>query len=231
MPTVTIPGVGPVERKWVIGAGVGIAGYVLWRYWRAAHTAPSTADLIDPQTGLPYTTEGMTAAGYVNPNPVTSVDTTTGGDIRTNQQWVAAVTEALSNIGTDPSWIATVLGKYLAGQPLTSDEASTVRTAWAYKGKPPEGPTSFTLTTDQSTPGGGGTLTADFGGGQWLDDFLLKVNAANPNLGMTKAKLLALNPNLPLARADNEGFLSSSNPPGPGPVRDVFGASGTAKLN
>lgn len=234
MPTVTLPGVGPVERKWLIGGGVAALAYVVYRYWKASHAAPAdTGSLIDPQTGLPYSAENLSTGGYVNPNPVTSVDTTTGSEIRTNAQWVAAVVEALSNIGTDPSWTGAVMGKYLASQPLTSDEANTVRVAWAFKGKPPEGPNTFTLATDQSTPGGSssGTLTMDYNGGEWLDAFLLRVNAAHPNLLMTKAKLVALNPNLPIARADAEGYLSASNPPGPGAVQDVFGASGTAKLN
>jgi hypothetical protein len=159
MPTVTIPGVGPVERRWVIGVGVGVGGYVLYRYWKAAHATPAAdASLIDPQTGLPYATENLSGGGYVNPNPVTSVDTSTGNEVRTNQEWVSAVTADLTtNAGMDPSWVSSVLGDYLARQPLTSDQAATVRQAWAFRGKPPEGPDTYALATGTSTPGGGST--------------------------------------------------------------------------
>ena len=156
MPTVDLPGVGPVERKWVwIGgaAVVGIAGY----YWYTKKKPPGSGlvdPTIDPLTGLPYSAENMPQTGFVNPNPVQSViDGTTGNGITTNTEWTADVIEKLGNIGIDPNYVAGVLGKYLASQPLTLDEAATVRTAWAFSGKPPQGPNTFTLATGSSTPG------------------------------------------------------------------------------
>ena len=63
--------------------------------------------------------------------------------------------EKLGNVGQDPSFVSGVLGKYLSSQPLTSDEANVVRMAWAFSGKPPQGPNTFTLATSGgSTPGG-----------------------------------------------------------------------------
>lgn len=162
MPEIDVPLVGRVERKWVIAGGLTAVGIAAWWYLSGrSRKAAADAAAIDPLTGLPYSAEqGTGTGGYVNPNPVQSVIDGTGGRITTNAEWAAAVTEALGNLGIDPNYLAGVLGKYLGRQPLTLTEAATVRTAWAYKGKPPEGPDSFTLETGGgSTPGGGGGTT------------------------------------------------------------------------
>jgi hypothetical protein len=43
--------------------------------------------------------------------------------------------------------------RYLDNQALTTAEADIIRTAWAYAGKPPQGPSNYRLT--QSAPAGG----------------------------------------------------------------------------
>jgi hypothetical protein len=150
---VTVPGAGKVKRQWVYVAVLGAAGIVAYAWWKRRNEAPPST--VDPQTGmdLSASTDGNT--GFVNPHPVQSVIDTTGGAITTNPGWVAAVTEKLSSM-FELDFIGNVLGKYLSNQPLTSDEASLVRTAWAYQGKPPEGPGTITLTGGGSTPGTGG---------------------------------------------------------------------------
>lgn len=158
MPTVHVPGVGDVERKYV-WYGLGTAGLIaIWYWWRQRTSSASTSsttdpNAIDPLTGLPYSAEQSGNTGYVNPNPVTAIDTTTGNGITTNQAWVADVIDKLGNIGQDPAFVGAVLGKYLASQPLTLEEAAVVRMAWAFSGKPPQGPNNFTLATGGSTPG------------------------------------------------------------------------------
>jgi hypothetical protein len=179
---ITIPGVGPVDRKYVIIGGVVVAGAVFW-FWTHRNQTPGGADTptIDPLTGLPYTTENQPQTGYVNPNPVQSVIDQTTGDIKTNADWTAAVTDKLGNIGIDPQYLADVLGKYLGGQAVTLTEAATIRIAWAYVGKPPQGPDTIKLTTGTSNPGGGGgtpgptpkTTSAVLKGwhvNQWIND-------------------------------------------------------------
>lgn len=158
MPTVHVPGVGDVERKYV-WYGLGAAGIIAaWYWWRqrmaSASSTATDPNAIDPLTGLPYSAEQSGDTGFVNPNPVTSIDTRTGNGITDNQAWVADVIDKLGNIGQDPSFVGAVLGKYLASQPLTLEEAAVVRMAWAFSGKPPNGPNSFTLATTSSTPGG-----------------------------------------------------------------------------
>lgn len=153
MPTVDIPGVGPVERRnvWIgLAAAVGVAGFVWLRRRNQAAASPDAT--VDPLTGLPYSAENQPSTGYVNPNPVQSVIDSTGA-ITTNAEWTADVIGKLGNIGMDSGFVGSVLGKYLASQPLTLDEAAVVRTAWAFSGKPPQGPDNFTLSSTSSTPG------------------------------------------------------------------------------
>lgn len=158
MPEVDVPGVGRVERKYV-WYGLGAVGVIAAWYWwrsRSSSSTSSTVDpnAIDPMTGLPFSAEQNGNTPFVNPNPVQAVINGVGGNgITTNQEWVADVTEKLGNIGVDPSFLSAVLGKYLASQPLTSDEADIVRRAWAYSGKPPQGPNNIILATTASTPG------------------------------------------------------------------------------
>lgn len=155
MPTVDVPGVGPVEKKWVWG-GLAVAGSIAALYWfrRRNQSASAPDATIDPLTGLPYSAENQPATGYVNPNPVQSVIDSTGA-VTTNAEWTADVIGKLGNIGMDAGFVGAVLGKYLASQPLTLEEAAVVRTAWAFSGKPPQGPDNFTLSSGSSQPGGG----------------------------------------------------------------------------
>lgn len=166
MPTVAVPVVGQVERKWLIGGGALVAVLVGYAYWRRRGSTSSTGidpNAIDPLTGLTYAAEAAQTSGYVNPNPGASgadtvTDTSTTA-ITTNVQWSNAVESALGGI-YDEAFITSTLGKYLAGQPLTSDEAMLVRAAWAFVGHPPDDK-QIILTTTGSTPGGSnGTVVA-----------------------------------------------------------------------
>jgi len=155
--TVDVPQIGKVDRKWLYAGGAVVAGIVGYAYWaRSRSRSVFDPNAIDPMTGLPYSAS-MSTGPYVNPNPRASGSDTVdnqSGQILTNQQWSAAVTESLINVGYDAGFVASVLGKYLSKQPLTSDEANMVRVAWAYQGKPPEGPDTIVMQTGGgSTPG------------------------------------------------------------------------------
>ncbi len=146
---IEVPAIGRVDRKYLYGAialVVGIVGYAWWNRSRAEATT-----VVDPATG---SEDPATGGAYVNPRPVTSTVDQTGDVIDTNAEWTQAVTARLSTMFYDSQFIATTLGRYLGRQPLTADEADLIRTAWAFEGKPPDGPDSFTLsnTGGQPTP-------------------------------------------------------------------------------
>lgn len=152
MGDVEVPAVGKVPQQWLYVGGAVVAGIVGWAYYqrRKAAATPTT----DPVTGMSTGTLDQGAAGdYTNPAPVTSTVDLTGGAPTTNAAWSDLVTTKLSNLGDDAAFIASSLGKYLSNTPLTSEEADLIRRAWAYAGKPPQGPGLFSLSASGSTPG------------------------------------------------------------------------------
>jgi hypothetical protein len=163
---VTVPGVGPVEKKyvyWALGITAGIVGYAWWRH-RGQSSAPAlVAD----------STTGATGATGGSPPPIdTSGGGSTPGLITNNQQWTQDVLNKMGAVGGDEEGhILSVLGKYLNKVALQPDEIDIVRQAWALSGKPPEGPDNFIIAstgTGTGTPppsgGGGGTTTTSVPG-------------------------------------------------------------------
>ncbi len=175
--TITIAG-HKVNKIAAAGAGIGLAVVAIYLYRRhqasaaaAASSAPatSTADTsqIDPETGYPYGSPEDQAAlqsmgtGYGYGTYGGGGDTggplpTTGGGFTTNAQWTQAVEQYFGSDGTDA--IGAALGKYIAGLPVTSDQATIIEQAIAAEGNPPvngpEGmPPSFKLVS------GGGQAT------------------------------------------------------------------------
>jgi hypothetical protein len=207
---VRLPGIGEVDRRWLYAGGALVAGIVGYAWWqRSRGTAPAEAGpAIDPLTGLPVDPQTGTG-GYVNPRPVQSViDGTNPDEIRTNVQWTQAVTDKLTLLGSwDAGFIATTLGKYLANQPLNPDEQALVRTAWAYAGKPPEGPAQFVPAptggggNNNPPPGGGGGnnnppvqgVYENVTEGMHVDPWLAAIQAIH---GATEGQIAALNPTL-----------------------------------
>lgn len=151
--SVKLPGIGPVKKTYLfVGVGaVGIlAAYIVWRRQQAASAAaevPADASLGDglttPAGSDVY--QGATAGGAPTADPnITPMPTT-------NIEWTQQVLDYFSWL--EPGFVTSTVGKYLARVPLSTDEADFVRQAWAARGKPPEGPTTFTLTTDGNTTG------------------------------------------------------------------------------
>lgn len=166
---VDVPKIGPVQRKWLIGAGVGVAAYVGWRYWQASQSAaapppPESAGTIGADIG-------SGSGGYYDPNGSDGIGgTTTVGDVMsTDQQWYAAALLALDDAGYDTGAAALALGKYLRSEPLTAAEQDMVKVALAAAGTPPSGqkaivtqttPTPSGLTAPQNLRSGGTPTTA-----------------------------------------------------------------------
>ncbi len=151
--TVKLPGVGPVKKVYVyVGVGaVGVlAAYIMWRRQQAAglEETPADAELGDGlTTGAGSDVyQGANAGGAATADPdITAMPTS-------NVEWTQQVLDFFTWL--EPGFVSSTIGKYLARVPLSADEGDFVRQAWAARGKPPEGPTTFTLTSGTNTPGG-----------------------------------------------------------------------------
>jgi len=150
---VDLPAIGSVKRQYLYGAVALVVGIVGYAWWEHKNSGPRTitSDAL-PDVGEPAQTGGA----YTNPRPVTStVDNTNPDQIRTNTDWTRAVTDKLALLNYDTAHVGAVIGKYLGGLGLTADEADLIRTAWAYAGKPPEGPATIRTVGDGTHPGVG----------------------------------------------------------------------------
>lgn len=147
---VKLPVIGPTSKRVILWGGVAVVVIVGAAYVYRGRRAKAGGDVavVDPATG--------TAVGgaYVNPAPSRTVDSSINdqGLITTDDQWVNAVAPKLISAGWDAQFVYLVLGKYLAGQALTQDEASVIRAAWGLQGKPPS-QREIILAQDTSQPG------------------------------------------------------------------------------
>lgn len=155
MPTVKLPVVGTVERRYVIIGGATVVVIVGYVWWRRRQTATAAA------AATTDSTTGSSLPGDVpfsNPVPGAlgdgTVDTTGGTAVTSNDQWSNKVIGLLAN-DYNTQYMETTLGKYLDGQPLTQDEASFIRAAWAVAGHPPQDKSIILATSGGSTPGNG----------------------------------------------------------------------------
>lgn len=177
MSDVHVPGLGNVPKPVMIAAlagGVGIIGYAWWRRSSgggAAATDPTATDptatdtsgTIDPSTGVPYAQEygsytGIGASGYYADQSTGAVIGSGYGPTQiapatTNAAWAQQVEATLTALGYDPVTTAAAIGKYLTGQPVTSDQAAIVQAAIGQQGYPPEGALPIhTQTSTGQTP-------------------------------------------------------------------------------
>jgi len=132
--TVTLPAVGSVKKQYVMAGGALVVGIVGYAYWQKAKTPPIEEyvvpldQIVDPASS---TTAGITtAANTSTPDPSTLPPGTPA-------EWSQRVVQALSEIGFEPDFIATTVGKYLARQELEQKEADLIRTAIALIGNVP----------------------------------------------------------------------------------------------
>jgi len=156
-PTVKVPGVGPVQRRYVYIGGAVVVVIVAGAWvMHLRRRASGTSLEFDPATG------SVTGSGlYTNPVP----DPAESGQavepvnvIDTNAEWGQAAVEALTSAGWDRQFAAIAIGKYLSESPLTKEEETAVRAAWGLLGKPPVNPPPIHPTTSTSTPGGSTTI-------------------------------------------------------------------------
>lgn len=156
--TVKVPGVGPVQKKYVAVAAGGVAVFVAFMYLRAARSAPATTD-------ADYGTEPEQAYEdpYASTAGLTSSTTPAGSVITNNVQWANAAVQALVDIGVDPLVAANAIGQFLARLDLTAAQADLVRQALALVGDPPVG--TYTVRVVSEAPGSGGGEVPTLPGG------------------------------------------------------------------
>lgn len=137
--TIDVPKVGRVKRSYVIAAGVGVAVFVLWRYWASASSSADDAAPADTEVDDSSVTDSPGGPTTSDRTGNTYSDENTDGVITTNDQWSNAALERLSLTGWDTTAVATALGKYLTRQALDPKEALIIRAAIAVTGLPPVG--------------------------------------------------------------------------------------------
>jgi chitodextrinase len=147
--TITLPGIGPANKKIVFAVGGAGAAYVIWRYWQNSRSAAADTTATDP-AAPGYTDPGTlpAVAGAVKPDngyglPADDTGGGGGGGFTgtTNSAWSQYAATALS--GASDKWsygdISSALGAYIANRPLTASQQDIVQAAIAFAGPPPEG--------------------------------------------------------------------------------------------
>lgn len=150
--SINVPVIGPTKSVYVYGGLAVVAVVVGYAYWkRSAGGAEDPSYYADLRTGSSTGSDAYEGAndsisgtsGSAAYDAVPKVPTT-------DQEWTAAVVATLTHY--EPEYLYAVLGKYLARQPISAEEAVAVRAAWAAVGRPP-GNQQILTAADTSTPG------------------------------------------------------------------------------
>jgi hypothetical protein len=136
---IKVPGVGGVDRKWVLAGGAAVAGIVIYAYWRRSQSAGEEPagegdEYVSGDEWTPDAYIGATQPGGATYDPIEQDDV-----IDTNAEWAQRVVDLLEGVGYERNTAAVTIGKYLAGQPLSATEKLTVQAAIALLGNPPGG--------------------------------------------------------------------------------------------
>ena len=159
--TVTLPGVGPVKKKMVMGVGAVAGAYVLWRYYQARQ---ASSDVVPGDSdGDGYADAGTLPSvsgavkednSYGLADGSSSSTDSYGFHGTTNSQWSQYASTQLS--GASDKWsygdVVAALGAYLNNRPLTTAQQQIVEAAIGLAGYPPEG-------THPIIPGGNTPIT------------------------------------------------------------------------
>lgn len=154
--TIDLPVAGKVPKNVaILAAGVGAAfvGYSWWKKRQAAQPVTAVGNVNDLVGATQYTgapnVAGTTGNATVN-------GTLPKAAIVTNGDWTQAAVAYLEQNGSyDPTALMTALGKYLANQPVTTQEAGMIMAARAAFGDPPVGGPYTLHLGPTSTPSGG----------------------------------------------------------------------------
>jgi chitodextrinase len=159
--SLTIPAIGPVDKRIVIGVGsVGLA-YVGYQYFKsrsAANTATSDTSATDPGFVDAGTIPAVAGAvpsdnSFGSGSAVPASASDFGFTGTSNSEWTQYATVQLQQSDT---WtytdIVSALGNFINNKPLSTLQQQIVQAAIAVAGNPPEG--NHTI-----IPGGNGTIT------------------------------------------------------------------------
>jgi hypothetical protein len=147
-----IPGIGPVEKKWVYVGGALVAGIVGYAYWNKARVSNAESEISDYTTDPDYAMDSGVDE-YVNPGgsqPPVVVDENAAPT--TNAEWSKQAAEYLTETGYEPLTVAAALGLFFARQPLSKLQVEIIRAAEGRLGPPPVGTYPVTPTPDAPPP-------------------------------------------------------------------------------
>jgi hypothetical protein len=194
--TVTLPVVGTVPRRVLLVGGAvsaGVIGYAWWRYSVSGGTDVPGESSSDDASYAPEDTGVSASPGSYVPVDVEQ-DAAPPEPPKTNQEWVNQAVERLTEIGVaDAAVIAAALGKYIAGQALTTGERAIVTTARAVIGPPPTTPP-----TSSDVPAASGQVWKAAQHGKTVDQFInyWRLHWLYINPKAYWKELVRLNPNI-----------------------------------
>lgn len=172
MPDSINPVKGVSKPTWIIaiGAGAIVGGYFLYKHFHKPPAAPTTAGYgygsaygyggspagygygTSPIYGYGFGGTGLFPSGYGGGYGYQGMPSPT-----TNSQWFQAAMAYLTQSGTSTLTAEAALAKYLAGQPVTAQQAQVIQIAEAAVGPPPQaGPNGYPPNVNTSGSGGGG---------------------------------------------------------------------------
>jgi hypothetical protein len=157
MPTVKVPGIGQVEKKYVYIGGALVAGFVGYAYWSKSR-ASASEDVAD------YTTEDTSGTDYAYDSGVDEYENPGGSQQpvdedrflapANDQEWSRQAIEKLGDIGFDKATVSSAIGAYFDKKQLSSIQADIIRQAQAILGHAPQKdyPINVSPTPTPTTP-------------------------------------------------------------------------------
>lgn len=174
---IKVPGIGPVDKKYVYIGAAGIAGYVGYMYWRNRQAATttdtsSTTDTTSTDTGASDTgasydpgynysayADTYGSAPYYNSPSGYPIYNQPINQVTNNGEWAADAESKLTDNGVDALQASSAIGRFLAGLCLSEAQADIVRQAEGFSGAPPQGSFSVKICPPSGGSGSSGGST------------------------------------------------------------------------
>ena len=156
MPTMNIPGIGSVEKKYVYVGAASIAGFVGYMYIRNRNSATddTVSDTVTDDPALDSTafdpslsgdygySYDMSGSAPIYQSPINqTIPVTSEQQITTDAAWDSEAISRAGDIGSEGGAVSSALGRFLAGLCVTEVQADLVRAVEGMLGRPPQSPT------------------------------------------------------------------------------------------